>query len=138
MLFGGAQDLQAFLVNKVAEASTALASIEAVATAFDMAGIIIPERRAYARQRQRILAANTELQERELMKLASLSAALAGLFRERGVSEMKATLTAEAGVAVFMVAFRQWIAEHNEQSFAELTQRALREWRNVIASRENE
>ena len=65
------------------------------------------------------------------MKLASLSAALAGLFRERGVSEMKATLTADAGVAVFMAAFRQWIAGHNEQSFAELTQR---EWRNVIAS----
>ena len=43
------------------------------------------EGREYARRRQQIIAANPELQERELIKLASLAGAVAEALRERGV-----------------------------------------------------
>jgi hypothetical protein len=43
------------------------------------------------------------------MKLASLAAGMADALRRRGVSEPTASLTAEAGVAVFKVAFARWI-----------------------------
>ena len=47
--------------------------------------------------------------ERELIKLASLAAALADALRRRGVADPAATLTAEAGIAVFKVAFERWV-----------------------------
>ena len=49
------------------------------------------------------------LQERELIKLSSIASAIADGLRRRGVAESSAKLTAEAGVAVFKVAFDRWI-----------------------------
>ena len=40
--------------------------------------------------------------------------------RGRGIAEPQATLAAETGVTVFGVAFRQWIAEDEERSLAEI------------------
>ena len=53
-------------------------------------------------QRQAVIAANAELRERELIKLASLSAALADGLRRRGVPDPDASLAAEAGIAVYV------------------------------------
>ncbi len=44
-----------------------------------------------------MIAANAELRERELIKMASLAAALADGLRRRGVAEPDASLAAEAG-----------------------------------------
>jgi len=60
------------------------------------AGAPLQERREFARQRQTVIAANAELQERELIKLASLASALAEALRQRGVPGPAASLTAEA------------------------------------------
>jgi hypothetical protein len=68
-------------------------------------------RRDFARRRAAAIAANPSLQERELLKLATLSAAAAEALRGRGVPEPAATLAADAGVAVFKVAFEQWIGD---------------------------
>src|ERR1700731_1224232 len=77
VLFWGAGTLQEFLVSAVASEPDSAAPIDAVAAALEAAGTLLQERREFARQRQAVIAANTELQERELIKLASLSAALA-------------------------------------------------------------
>src|SRR6478736_6573830 len=50
-------------------------------------GGALQERRTHARQRQKVIAANAELRERELIKLASLVAALAEALRRRGTPE---------------------------------------------------
>ena len=68
-------------------------------------------RRDFALRRQAIVAANPELQERELIKLATLAAALADALRRRGVPDPAASLAAEAGVAVFKVAFQRWVGQ---------------------------
>ena len=70
---------------------------------------LLGEHRDYSRQRQSVIAANAELQERELIKMATLAAALADGLRRRGVAEPDASLAAEAGVAVFRVAFERWV-----------------------------
>ena len=49
-----------------------------------------------------------ELQERELIKLAALAAAIAGVPRRRGVTHPAASLTTEAGIAVFRIAFERF------------------------------
>ncbi len=66
--------------------------------------------RPFAHKRQAVIMANAELQERELIKLAALSAALSGALRRRGVAEPAASLTAEAGLAVFKIGFERWVA----------------------------
>lgn len=51
----------------------------------------------------------------------------------RGVRDPAADLTAEAGMAVFKVAFEHWIDEINQRDFRELVQTALDELRAVTA-----
>jgi AcrR family transcriptional regulator len=111
VLFGGAGVLEEFLVSAVAQAPAATAPIDAVAASLRAAGVLLGERAEFARQRQAIIAANTELRERELIKLASLASALAGALRARGVGEPAASLAAEAGIAVFRIAFERWVSQ---------------------------
>src|SRR5512133_392884 len=94
VLFASSGALQEALVSAVADASDALAPIDAAAAGLEAAGAQLPDREQ-ARQRQAIIAANPELQERELIKFASLSAALADALRARGVADPAASLTAE-------------------------------------------
>ena len=133
VLFWGAGALQELFVSTVASAPESAAPIDAVAAALQAAGAVLQERRDGARQRQAIIAANTELQERELIKLAKLAAALAGALRERGVSAPAASLAAEAGVAVFKIAFERWIGAPGQRDLPQLMQESLDELRAVTA-----
>ena len=78
VLFAGAAMLEDLFVGAVADAPPDLPPVDAAMAGVVAGGALIQERRAFARQRYEIIAANAELQERELIKLASLSAALAG------------------------------------------------------------
>ncbi|MFD9128247.1 TetR family transcriptional regulator, partial [Kitasatospora sp. NPDC059571] len=92
-------------------------------------------RRGHARPRQAVITANAELRERELIKLASLSAAVADALQRRGVAEPAAHLTAEAGLAVFKVGFERWIAEAEERDMAQLMRESLDELKALTAGR---
>jgi AcrR family transcriptional regulator len=120
VLFGGAALLQELLVAAVHDAAPDAAPIEAVAAALDASARVFESRRQVAPVRQRIISQHAELRERELTKLASLSAAIAGALRDRGVQEPAASLTAEAGIAVLKVAFERWTAGHAQADLAEL------------------
>lgn len=129
VLFPGGTTLQDALADAVVRAPETAAPIEATAAAVEAVGAVLEERRDFSRQRQAVIDANTELRERELIKLASLAAAVAGALRERGVAEPAAHLAAETGIAVLRVALRRWHDEANtkelprlvRESFAELT-----------------
>jgi AcrR family transcriptional regulator len=112
VLFGGAGMLQDMLVSGVREAPAGLPAMEAINAALvAVADGLFEERRDFARQRQAVIASNAELQEREVVKLARLAIAVAGALRERGVSDPAASLAAEAGIAVFKVAFEHWVSQ---------------------------
>jgi AcrR family transcriptional regulator len=135
VLFAGAGSLQDLLVSTLASTPDSAAPIDAVAAAIEAAAALLQERREYARQRQAVIAANAELQERELIKLASLAAALADTLRRRGVKEPAASLAAEAGIAVFRIAFEGWISETNQRDFSQLIRESLDELKAVTAGR---
>lgn len=78
-----------------------------------------------------VIAANAALQERELIGLTSLSAALAGTLRQRGVGKPAASLAAEAGIVVFRVAFERWVGDDNQRDRTCLNREALDELRAV-------
>ena len=133
VLFAGAGTLQDLLVTAVAGAPDAVAPLEAVAAALEAAGALLQERREYSRRRQSVIDANPALQERELIKLAALASALAGALRRRGVAGPAASLTAEAGIAVFKVAFERWIGETGQSDLPRLIRESLDELRTVTA-----
>jgi AcrR family transcriptional regulator len=112
VLFGGAGILQQFLVGRVDDAADTLSAFDMVLHAVtDAATVIFEERRDFARQRQAIIAASPELQEREQVKLATLASALADALRRRGVPDPSASLAAESGATIFKVAFERWTGD---------------------------
>lgn len=125
VLFAGANNLQDLLVTAVADAPDSLGPIEAVAVGLEAVGVQFEERREGARQRQAIIAAHAELRERELIKLASLSAALRDTLRRRGVGEPDASLAAEVGIAIFRIAFDRWIGDVNQPDFSQFVRESL-------------
>ena len=133
VLFSGAAALQELLVGNVAAAPDSIAPIDAVGAALEAAGALLQERREHARQRAAIIAANAELRERELIKLASLAAAMADALRRRGVADPAASLSAEAGIAVFRIAFERWVEETNRRDLPELIRDSLDELKAVTA-----
>ncbi len=135
VLFWGAGMLQELLVSTVAGAPEAATPIDAVGAALEAAATTFQGRREPVIQRQAVIAANTELRERELIKLASLASALADALRRRGVKEPVASLAAEAGIAAFRIAFERWITESKQRDLSRLVRASLEELKAVTAGK---
>ena len=132
VLFWGAGALQEFLVSHVDDAPASLPPIEVIVAALrGSADAIFEARRLQSRRRQAIIDASPYLRERELIKLASLASALAEALRRRGVGDQAAGLAAEAGVAVFRIAFDAWIQPDDGRTLSEGIQDSLAELRHV-------
>jgi AcrR family transcriptional regulator len=134
VLFAGSGELQRLIVDGVGAAPQSATPIEAVTVGLAAAGAIFDgPRRPNSRQRQAVINANPELHEREAVKLASLAAALADALRRRGVQDPAAGLTAEAGVAVFRVAFEHWVHDGSDRDFRSFVDEGIVQLRTVTA-----
>jgi AcrR family transcriptional regulator len=133
VLFGGSGALQDLLVGTIADAPDGAAPIEVVAAALNAAGNLLQQRREYARRRQSVIVAHADLRERELLKLASLASAIAEALRRRGVGDPAAGLTAEAGVAVFKIAFERWVNQPGDRELPHLMRESFHDLRTAIA-----
>ena len=135
VLFAGSGLLEELIVRTLGGALDSAAPIDAVAEAIEAAGAAIQEGGDRPRQRQVVIAANPELQERELIKLASLASAIAGALRQHGVLDPAASLTAEAGIAVFKIAFERWISLSDQQDLPQYIREAVDELKAVTAGK---
>jgi len=133
VLFAGSGPLLERLVRGFGEAPDGLAPIDVVGATFESAAEVFGERSTMAGLRQAVVAANPELRERELIKLAALAAALADALRERVVADPAASLAAEAGVAVFKIAFGRWAGGTDEESLKQVIQDSMAELKTVAA-----
>ena len=131
VLFWGQGALQQAMVNAVTSAPQSVTPLDVVAAALEAAGKAFAERREIARRRQIVVNANPGLRERELLKLATLSAAITEALRARGVAEPAASLTAEAGIAVFKIAFERWIDLAEERDWSAIVRESFAELRAV-------
>ena len=134
VLFGGQDALLALFVDSIAAAPQDMAPLDAVGAALASAGEFFESRHTHARRRQAVIAANTQLQERELIKLSSMAAAIAEALGRRGVSGSSAMLAAEAGIAVFKVAFDRWIHEGRRHQLPQFISETIDELRAVSNS----
>ncbi|HEY1567752.1 MAG TPA: TetR family transcriptional regulator [Solirubrobacteraceae bacterium] len=133
VLFSGASALQQPMVAAVENAPASAAPIDAVTDGLRAGAAVLEPRRPFSRTRQTVIAANPELQERELIKLARLGAALADALRRRAVPDPAASLTAAAGIAVFRVAFERWVDESESRQLTDLIEESLGELKAVTA-----
>lgn len=133
VLFSGSELLQETMVAALAGAPADATAMEAIAVALAAASEFFDEkRRGFARQRASVIAANGELRERELIKLARLSASLAEALRARGFGEPDASLAAEAGIAVFRVAFAQWVRKAERRSYGVIVSASMARLKTLV------
>jgi AcrR family transcriptional regulator len=112
VLFSGSKELEQTIVDHVENAPEDATPLDAVVTAFEAAGAALQARRdlAHVRARHAIVVEHAEVQERELIKLASLAAAVKAALEARAVAEPAAALAAEMGITVFKVGFERWVS----------------------------
>lgn len=133
VLFAGAKDFEAGIVKHLTEAPDDLAPIDAAIAALTHSSLELAQYSDYARIRRDLIASSPELQERDLIKMTSLAAAIAEALRQRHVPARTASLTAQAAVAVFTIAYADWV-DHGTADFADLMQRSLAEFRHAVGA----
>lgn len=84
-----------------------------------------PERHDLLVQRRAIVAAHSDLQERELLKLSGLASAVADALRQRGTEQTTARLAAEIGILAFTIALGQWAEAGKQHSYTEIARTVL-------------
>ncbi|WP_290052634.1 TetR/AcrR family transcriptional regulator [Amycolatopsis solani] len=135
VLFAGQEILSRLFSDTIAAAPAEATPIEAIAAALTATGEVFgPERREWARKVREVVAGHPDLQERELLKRATLTAAMAGALRDRGVPDPAASLAAEIGGLAFTTGFTRWVSPDNERGFGELSREALAELVSATAS----
>jgi AcrR family transcriptional regulator len=137
VLFSGSKELEKSIVDRIESAPLEASPLGAVAAAFEGAGAELQDRRdfRYVRARYALVTKHAEIQERELIKLASLALAVTKALRARGVSEPAASLAAEAGIAVFKIGFERWVTERKPHDFAAHIRAAIDALKEVAAER---
>ncbi len=134
VLFAGSAALEEHLVRAVDTAPSSASPMQAIAAALDAAAATLGQHREYSRQRQSVINTTADLRERELIKLASLSAALANGLRRRGVPDPDATLAAETGIVVLRVAFERWVSESHGPDLSQNMHEALDRLKTITAA----
>jgi AcrR family transcriptional regulator len=133
VLFPSNNPLADILADATATAPALFPPIEVITRALSEAAPFLEERGDLARQRQVVIAANPELQERELAKLAALASVLAHALRERGLETASAAVAAEIGIAAFKVAFERWVNDPDQHALAQHIQETLDTVRHFTA-----
>jgi AcrR family transcriptional regulator len=135
VLFGGAGLLEERILAGVIGAAPADGALDAVARGLDAAAAMLGEaRRDLACQRQDVIAANPELRERELAKLAHYADAIAAALRDRGVSQAQANLAAETGMTVLRLATQRWARGDDDRDLAPIMRDCVADLRALAAS----
>jgi len=128
VLFGGQDMLTELFSDAVRTAPPSATTVGCLAAALESAAAAFtPDRHDLAPQRRAVIAANSELQERELLKRARLASAMAEALRVRGADDTTARLAAEMGVLAFSTAYARWAAPDNRQPFTQIAHAALRD-----------
>lgn len=131
VLFAGTNDLQTAVVESIAAASAELSPLDVACGALAAGGSNFI--RDFSVKRAAAIAGNPSLQERELLKLATLTAAVAEALRARGVAAAPAAVAAEAAMTVFKLAFERWVADAAAPDFTDCTDAVLAELRTLTA-----
>jgi hypothetical protein len=105
-----------------------------IGAALDAAALRFEEFREFAGLRFRLVASSHELQERELIKAASLAAGLGRALRARGLGDTAAALAARTCMIVMQVTLEQWVDDPDRTPFEQIARDALAQLREIAAT----
>jgi AcrR family transcriptional regulator len=137
VLVAGQETLSRLLAEGIADAPASASPLEAVAAGLERAADAMgPLNRELGPRLKAAVAASTELQERDALKIVSLAAAMTAALRARGVPDPTAQLAGELGVMAFKRGYAAWAAgdRDTENGLAPYTRAALEELRASTAS----
>ncbi|MBP0455935.1 TetR family transcriptional regulator [Streptomyces montanisoli] len=135
VLFDDYSDLEEKALAALDGVPAGTSALDAVAAVLDTVARMVGGDRELARKRQTVVMANADLRERELIKLTSLSAALADRLRQGGIGDIDASLAAETSIAVFRVAFSRWVTATDDQDLQDIIRETLDRLRTLSAGR---
>jgi AcrR family transcriptional regulator len=131
----GRDEMSRLLADAITDAPGSATPIEAVLAALDAAASVFSsELRPWSRQRQAVIAGNSDLRERELLKRAAVAEAMTDALRKRGVPDPAASLAAEVGNLAFRNAYARWVEPGSERDFADLARQELNGLRAATAA----
>jgi len=134
VLFAGSEQFVKQIVDAVRAAPKSTPPLDAVISAYEATSAFFDERRAFARKRSALIAAHPELQERELIKMLTIAAAVTEVLTERGASRAAASLAAETGGAAFRVGFEQWVQDPKDRSLTVHLRAARRQLEDMVGA----
>ena len=83
--------------------------------------------------RTRVIDANPELRERELIKMDAIYDALASALRDRGADETTARIATDMAISIWRVASERCLHGDDDSSFAAEVRDAARHLRRIAA-----
>jgi AcrR family transcriptional regulator len=125
ILFVDAERLSAALIQRILDAPDVAEPLRAVVQAlggFDWLGL---GSRESQRRRDAMIASNSDLLERELIKQQQMADGFSGALQQRGVDPDSAELAARVGIEVFRTAYRQWLAAEDDPELATMIEAAM-------------
>ena len=134
VLFGGEDVLAGLFADGIRAAAPDATLTECLQAALAAAGVAMTQRqRAKAAQRVRVLATNSEVQERGLLKHARIARSISAALRTRGADELTARLGAEVGLLAFSIAVERWLGADHDEPFPLHAAAALRDLQVRVA-----
>ena len=134
VLFGGEDVLAGLFADGIRAAAPGATLTECLQAALAATGVAMtPRQRAKAAQRVRVLATNSEVQERGLLKHARIARSISAALRMRGADELTARLGAEVGLLAFSIAVERWLGADHDEPFPLHAAAALRDLQVRVA-----
>ena len=133
VLFAGQERLLEIYTATIDAAPGTATPMELVEAALLAVTPVFDQRRDLSRQRHAVISAHPELQERELLKRASMAAAIAAALRQRGVPEPTASLAAEAGAITFKTAYARWVTDPGAPDLPQLIRETIGQFHALAA-----
>jgi AcrR family transcriptional regulator len=137
LLVAGQESLSTLLAEGIAEAPADASPLDAVASGVERAsGMMGPANRELGPRLNAVIAASTELQERDALKSVGMAAAMTSALVARGVPDPVAHLASEMGVLAFKQGYARWAegARADDDALAPHALAALAELRAAAAA----
>lgn len=133
VLFGGVPGLSELWLEGIDSASGNDCVLDIATGGFAPVAAYFEQCFDMARARAAVVGANTELLERELVKLNGLTNAIRDKLIADGVDGEAAMLAASTATTAFQVAFRRWLAQSDPQALLPLLHETVNDLRKVVS-----
>jgi AcrR family transcriptional regulator len=131
VLFNGGNELERHLTKALRDTPADVGPLDALLAALASAEVVFRPK-ALLLIRERVINANPQLRERELIKMDTIYAALVSALRERGADETTARLATDMAMSVWRIAADR-MRHNDDATFAAEVRDVARHLRRVAA-----